>query len=41
MAERRGHARFLTEQPPYSIVNRAVETAVLPTAQRYNLGVLS
>jgi aryl-alcohol dehydrogenase-like predicted oxidoreductase len=41
VAERRGHARFLTEQPPYSIVNRAIETAVLPTAQRYNMGVLS
>ena len=40
-AERRGHARFLTEQPRYSIVNRAVEVAVLPTAQRYEMGVLS
>jgi aryl-alcohol dehydrogenase-like predicted oxidoreductase len=40
-AERRGHARFLTEQPRYSIVNRAVEVAVLPTAQRYGMGVLS
>ncbi|MCZ0997491.1 aldo/keto reductase [Streptomyces mirabilis] len=41
VAERRGHARFLTEQPPYSIVNRSVETTVLPTAQRYSMGVLS
>jgi aryl-alcohol dehydrogenase-like predicted oxidoreductase len=41
VAERRGHARFLTEQPRYSLVNRAVEAAVLPTAQRYDLGVLS
>jgi aryl-alcohol dehydrogenase-like predicted oxidoreductase len=40
-AERRGHARFLTEQPGYSLINRAVETAVLPTAQRYDMGVLS
>ncbi|MET9080893.1 aldo/keto reductase [Streptomyces sp. NPDC004237] len=41
VAERRGHARFLTEQPQYSMVSRAVETAVLPTAQRYGMGVLS
>ncbi|QOV33244.1 aldo/keto reductase [Streptomyces ferrugineus] len=41
VAERRGYARFLTEQPLYSIVNRAVETAVLPTAQHYGMGVLS
>jgi aryl-alcohol dehydrogenase-like predicted oxidoreductase len=40
-AEHRGSARFLTEQPSYSIVNRAVEVAVLPTAQRYHMGVLS
>src|ERR1700753_425056 len=31
-AERRGHQRFLTEQPRYSILNRVNEAAVLPTA---------
>jgi aryl-alcohol dehydrogenase-like predicted oxidoreductase len=41
VAERRGHARFLTEQPKYSIVTRSAEVAVLPTAQRYDMGVLS
>ena len=41
VAERRGHARFLTEQPRYSIVSRGVEVAVLATAQRYEMGVLS
>ncbi|MEU3921152.1 aldo/keto reductase [Streptomyces sp. NPDC002659] len=40
-AERRGHIRFRTEQPPYSILARGVEAAVLPTAQRYGLGVLT
>ncbi len=40
-AERRGRERFLTEQPRYSILNRAAEAAVLPTAQRYNMGVLT
>ncbi|MFI2347851.1 aldo/keto reductase [Streptomyces sp. NPDC019443] len=40
-AERRGHIRFRTEQPPYSILARGVETAVLPAAQRYGMGVLT
>jgi aryl-alcohol dehydrogenase-like predicted oxidoreductase len=39
-AERRGLARFRTEQPPYSILNRAIEREVLPTAQRYGMGTL-
>ena len=33
VAEKRGHVRFRTEQPPYSILARGVEAAVLPTAQ--------
>ncbi len=41
MSERRGHVRFRTEQPPYSILARGVEAAVLPTAQRYGMGVLT
>ncbi|GAA4576727.1 aldo/keto reductase [Planotetraspora kaengkrachanensis] len=40
-SERRGHVRFRTEQPPYSILARGVEAAVLPTAQRYGMGVLT
>ncbi|MEV6651719.1 aldo/keto reductase [Streptomyces sp. NPDC051219] len=40
-AERRGHIRFRTEQPPYSILARGVEAAVLPTTQRYGMGVLT
>src|ERR1700743_229151 len=37
-AERRGHERFRSEQPPYSIFARGVETAVLPTCARYGVG---
>src|SRR6202007_2569430 len=33
--------RFVTEQPPYSILVRGVEADVLPTARRYGMGVLS
>jgi aryl-alcohol dehydrogenase-like predicted oxidoreductase len=40
-AERRGHVPFHTEQPPYSIFVRGIEKAVLPTAQRYGMGVLT
>jgi aryl-alcohol dehydrogenase-like predicted oxidoreductase len=40
VAERRGRERPVTEQPPYSILAREVERDVLPTAQKYGLGVL-
>ena len=40
-AERRGHERFRTEQPRYSIFSRTIEAAVPPTAQRYGMGVLT
>jgi aryl-alcohol dehydrogenase-like predicted oxidoreductase len=40
VAERRGRERPVTEQPPYSILAREVERDVLPTAQKYGLGIL-
>jgi aryl-alcohol dehydrogenase-like predicted oxidoreductase len=40
-AERRGHGRFRTEQPPYSLLTRAIEYDVLPTCLRHGMGVLS
>ena len=40
-AERRGRERFRTEQPPYSMLTRAVEYDVLPTCLRYGMGVLA
>jgi aryl-alcohol dehydrogenase-like predicted oxidoreductase len=40
VAERRGRERFVCEQPPYSILVREVERDVLPTAQRYGMGVI-
>ncbi len=41
VSERRGHERFRTEQPPYSMLARRIEADVLPAAQRYGLGVLT
>ncbi len=40
-AERRGLARFSTEQPPYSILVRGIERDVLPVTERYGMGVIS
>jgi aryl-alcohol dehydrogenase (NADP+) len=40
VAERRGLARFRTEQPPYSILDRSIEREVLPTCARYGMGVM-
>ncbi|WP_158810357.1 aldo/keto reductase [Beijerinckia sp. L45] len=40
VAERRGLARFRTEQPPYSILNRSIEREVLPLCQTYGMGAL-
>jgi aryl-alcohol dehydrogenase-like predicted oxidoreductase len=39
-AERRGRERFVCEQPPYSLLVRAVEADVLPTCRRYGMGVI-
>jgi aryl-alcohol dehydrogenase-like predicted oxidoreductase len=41
VADRRGHHRFRTEQPRYSILTRTIEGSVLPTAQRHGMGVLT
>ena len=40
-AERRGHERFRTEQPPYSLLTRAIEYDLLPTCLRHGMGVLT
>ncbi len=41
VAERRGLLRFRTEQPPYSLLARGIESAVLPVCQRLGMGVLT
>ncbi|WP_285247127.1 aldo/keto reductase [Pseudarthrobacter sp. efr-133-R2A-89] len=33
--------RFVTEQPPYSILTRGIEEDVLPTVQRHGMGTLT
>ncbi|GAA1589827.1 aldo/keto reductase [Actinoplanes couchii] len=40
VAEKRGHHRFTTEQSPYSLLSRGIETELLPATQQYGMGVL-
>jgi len=39
--DRRGHGRFRTEQPPYSLLTRAIEYDLLPTCLRHGMGVMA
>ncbi|MFI5801700.1 aldo/keto reductase [Streptomyces sp. NPDC051561] len=40
-AERLALPRFRTEQPPYSLLARGIETTILPVARRYGMGVMT
>jgi aryl-alcohol dehydrogenase-like predicted oxidoreductase len=40
VARDRGLERYVCEQPPYSILARGIEADVLPTCQRYGMGVI-
>jgi aryl-alcohol dehydrogenase-like predicted oxidoreductase len=40
VAQRRGRERFVCEQPPYSLLHRAIEAEVLPLCRSYGMGVI-
>jgi aryl-alcohol dehydrogenase-like predicted oxidoreductase len=40
VAQKRGRERFITEQPPYSMLVRGIESEVLPVCQQYGMGVI-
>jgi aryl-alcohol dehydrogenase-like predicted oxidoreductase len=40
VARDRGRERFVTEQPPYSLLVRGIERDVLPVAKSYGMGVI-
>src|SRR5271156_1358354 len=40
VAEKRGRERFVCEQPPYSVLIRAIEAEVLPVCEKYGMGVI-
>ncbi|MDQ1394183.1 MAG: hypothetical protein QOF30_3160 [Acidimicrobiaceae bacterium] len=41
VSQRRTRERFVSEQPPYSLLARGVEADVLPVCQQHGMGVLS
>ncbi len=41
ISEKRGLGRFVTEQPPYSILDRGIERDVLPVAEQFHMGVIA
>jgi aryl-alcohol dehydrogenase-like predicted oxidoreductase len=40
ISERYGLSRYVTEQPPYNLLDRRIENELVPLALRYNLGLL-
>jgi aryl-alcohol dehydrogenase-like predicted oxidoreductase len=40
LSERYGWSRFVTEQPPYNLLDRRIENELVPLALRYNVGLL-
>jgi len=41
ISEKRALGRFVTEQPPYSVLDRGVERDVLPVAEQFHLGIIA
>jgi aryl-alcohol dehydrogenase-like predicted oxidoreductase len=40
VSERFGLARYVSEQPPYNLLDRRIENELIPLAQRYDLAIL-
>lgn len=40
ISERYGLARYISEQPPYNLVDRRIENELVPLCQRYGLAIL-
>lgn len=40
VSERLGLARYVSEQPPYNLLDRRIENELIPLALRYNLAIL-
>lgn len=41
MSELKGYARFISEQPPYNLLDRRIENELVPLCQAYGLGLLT
>ena len=40
VSEQKGYARYITEQPPYNLLDRRIENELVPLALEHNLGLL-
>jgi aryl-alcohol dehydrogenase-like predicted oxidoreductase len=40
ISERRGYARFISEQPPYNLLDRRIENELVPCCQAHGLGII-
>ena len=40
VSEKYGFARYMSEQPPYNLLDRRIENELVPLAQRYNLALI-
>ncbi len=40
VSEHQGFARYVSEQPPYNLLDRRIENELVPLAQRYNLALI-
>jgi aryl-alcohol dehydrogenase-like predicted oxidoreductase len=40
VSERGGFARYVSEQPPYNLLDRRIENELIPLALRYNLAII-
>jgi 1-deoxyxylulose-5-phosphate synthase len=40
ISDRRGWARYISEQPPYNLLDRRIENELLPMAQAHGLGII-
>ncbi len=40
ISDRYGWARYISEQPPYNLVDRRIENEIVPLCQRYGLAIL-
>ena len=41
LSELKGYARFVSEQPPYNLLDRRIENELIPLSQAYGIGLIS
>ena len=41
ISEIKGYARFVSEQPPYNLLDRRIENELIPICQRYGVGIIT